>query len=623
MGVNRRFWWFNRVQFGLGWGFFSLGSVGAQTLTDTEAVEMSPLTVLSPRIANQEAIATVSTPISGLRYEPEVDLQMRNFAEGQADVAIRGGTFANTSFVLAGLPLYDPQTGHYYSEIPVAPGMLTTPQIAVGAELASGGGWNGTAGAVAYGWRPVRSGGEIGIGFGEWNTRRGDLLTGVRLNEDWAADVGISYSESDGPFADADHQMMRYSGRLQRRAEGTATDLVVGYQGKFFGWPNLYTPFNSPETEDIQTLLVAGTHRQDIGSDGSFLELGAYWRKNDDDYAFNRYAPVGPVRPFNHTTHVTAAGGRGHVVLNDADALDVRFWVLADELRSTALTFGNFYSRTHLTGGVYYHHVGTGTAGGTFDLRGGLGYDSSNRGDDALTPMIELAWEPEATIGRRFAVSYSSASQAPSYTAVAGNPDGGLFRGNSNLDRAVGRTAEIKASFDLVGWTGSVGAFYRWDDDLVDWTFRSDFWARSAAAVDLETSGIELLASRGGAHWDVVLGYTWLEKSADYHGAAVAGSFYALNFPDHRLTAAMVWRPTDAIDVRLDNEFRLQEPNSLRRNTTDEAWLSTLGIYWRPSWAKIFQLSLQIDNLWNSDFEELPAVPAAPRMVAIGARWHW
>jgi len=613
----------NRYIFALIGGGVGLVTAGGQSISQEGAVQLSPVTILSPRVANQLPVATFPTPASALRYEPAVDVQMRNFTEGQADVAIRGGTFANSNFSLGGLPLYDPQTGHYYAEIPVAPGMLSAPSIAVGADLAAGGGWNATAGAVNYDWRPVREGGEFGVGFGDWNTRRADLLTGIGLSETWAADFGASYSTSDGPFANADHEIHRYSGRLQRVVDGSATNLIIGYQDKFFGWPNLYTPFNSPETEDIQTLLIAGTHRQDWDGNGSFVEVGGYWRQNDDDYAFNRFAPVGPIRPFNHTTQVTALGGRGHVGWNDADSLDVKLWVIADELRSTALRFGKFYSRTHLTGGAYYTHGSDATAKGTFQVRSGVGYDSSNRGEDAVNPMMELSWERPEGWWRRLALSYGHTSQAPSYTAVAGNPNGGLFRGNPNLDRATSRTADLSVEFEAGEWTGTMGAFYRWDDELIDWTFRSDFWARSAAAVDLETAGFEFLARRGGERWDVVVGYTWLGKSADYGGAAVDGSFYALNFPNHRLTAAFVWRPAGEIDVRFDNEFRIQEPNSLRRNNTDETWHSTLGIYWRTPWAENLQLSLQVDNLWDSDFEELPAVPAAPRMIAAGARWRW
>lgn len=598
-------------------------TVSGQTVGDPAPIEMSEVTILSPRVANQVPVATVATPISALRFEPAVDLQARNFAEGQADIAIRGGTFANTGVVVGGVPLYDPQTAHYTSEIPVIPAMLSAPQIAVGADLATGGGWNATAGGVGYAWRPVRVGGELAVSAGEFDTRRADLVTGFSLGGGWAADVGAAYSVSDGPFANADHEIAHYSARLQHTGAGSATNLVAGYQDKFFGWPNLYTPFNSPETEDIQTLLLLGTHRQAIGDAGSFVEVGAYFRQNDDNYAYNRYAPVGPVPPYQHRTEVTAGGGRAHWELDERNSVDARLWLLADALTSTSLKFGRFYSRTHLTTGAYFNHLAPTAGGAEVSLRAGVGYDDTNRGDAALTPVIELGWAPRDGVWQKFALGYSTASQAPSYTAVAGNPAGGLFRGNPNLDRATSRTLDATARFAVAGWTGSVGTFYRWDDKLVDWTFRNGVIARFANAVDLETAGVEIFAQRSWQRLDLVLGYAWLEKQATYGSSTVDGSFYALNFPRHRLTAALIWRATEDFEVRWDNELRLQEPNPLRLNGTDDAALSTLGLYWRTPWARQLQLSVQLDNVWNSDFQEIPAVPAAPRQVAVGARWRW
>ena len=386
----------------------------------------------------------------------------------------------------------------------------------------------------------------------------------------------------------------------------------------------MYTPFNSPETEDIQTLLVAGTHRwQSQDNPEGFVEVGAYWRRNDDKYAFNRYAPVPAIPPFKHTTHVSAVGGRARWVLDDANAIEARAWLLADEIESTSLRFGEFYSRTHATVGVYFDHREDLSTGGTWSIRSGAGYDTSNRGDDAVTPVVEFAIEPSGGAWSRWVLGYSTASQAPSYTAVAGNPNGGLFRGNPDLDRAVSRTLDLAGTFALGSWTGSVGAFYRIDDELIDWTFRNDFWARSAAAVDLETYGIEVNARRSWATVGLQLGYSRLAKAEDYGGLPVDGSFYALNFPNHRLTAAIVWRIFDDIDLRMDNEYRVQEPNPLRRNDTEEAWLSSVGLFWRPSFSERLELSVQVDNLWDSDFEEIPATPAAPRLVAVGARWRW
>ncbi|MDA8528218.1 hypothetical protein N9K67_05385, partial [Opitutaceae bacterium] len=150
--------------------------------------------------------------------------------------------------------------------------------------------------------------------------------------------------------------------------------------------------FGSPETEDIQTLLLAGTHRWTTVEDG-FVEVGAYWRRNDDNYAFNRFSPVPAIPPFKHTTHVTAAGGRGRFPLDDENAIEVRLWAIADEIESTSLRFGRFYSRTHLTGGAYYDHRSDLAGGGQFTLLSGIGYDTTNRGDDAITPVIELGFD--------------------------------------------------------------------------------------------------------------------------------------------------------------------------------------------------------------------------------------
>src|SRR5690349_12581696 len=95
----------------------------------TGVVSLPEVTIYSPRVANQSPAATFAMPVSALRYEPRVDIQGRNLAEAQADVTIRGGIFENTGFRLGGATLVDPQTGHYFVEIPVAPAMLGAPEI--------------------------------------------------------------------------------------------------------------------------------------------------------------------------------------------------------------------------------------------------------------------------------------------------------------------------------------------------------------------------------------------------------------------------------------------------------------------------------------------------------------
>ena len=105
----------------------AVASVGRGQIADQSV--LPAVTVYSPRVANQSPTATFAMPVSALRFEPRVDLQSRNFAESQSDVTIRGGIFENTGFTIGAVSLFDPQTGHYFAEIPVAP-VKTIPQAA-------------------------------------------------------------------------------------------------------------------------------------------------------------------------------------------------------------------------------------------------------------------------------------------------------------------------------------------------------------------------------------------------------------------------------------------------------------------------------------------------------------
>ena len=596
-------------------------------------LDLPEVTVYSPRVANQEPVGTFAMPVSALRYEPRVDIQARNLAEGQADITIRGGIFESTGFQIGASSLIDPQTGHYFAEIPVAPALLTAPEVLTGADLA----WRttqATAGAIAYGWRPIRTGGRASVGAGEFGLWRADLYqgylapargsangsastSGLRVG----ADVAVAHSESDGAVAYGEHAFDRVNGRLQLLGSASQTDFFAGYQAKFFGWPNLYTPFNSNETEDLETVLFAANHRQDLGA-GDFVEASAYHRRNKDDYAFNRFAAVGPVHPFQHTTWVSGGAVAGRKATG-AFTLNFRGEILADELASTSLTFGRYRTRTQ-TKLALVPETSWQVAGGRTILKAGATWDRSNREDDAVSPVFEVAREYSGGGAlSRVHLSYAEVTQVASYTALNSSATAGLFRGNPNLDRASAHNLELGATGTLAGWTGQAAVFWRGDDKLVDWTFRQGVTARAANPVDIDTTGVELVARRSWRAVDLVLGYTGLTKDADYRGAAVDASFYALNYAKHRLTAALTVRFAEAFELRLDNVARLQSENLLRVVGGDDALFTSVGLAYRPRAWRGLELVAQVDNLWDSDFQEVPAVPAAGRQFSGGASYRW
>ena len=192
-------------------------------------------------------VTTYDTPVSNLEFNPRIDFQSRNMAEAQGDVTIRGGIFESTGFRIGSATLIDPQTGHYFAEIPIAPEMLTVPEVLLASENALYG-FNTSVGTINYGWTKIQSKGSATAGLGDhdFNFQRiHNAMTGSCENStswNWGAELEVSRSESSGTITNGDHDFDRLTGRVQLIGPRSQTDLFAGYQAKFFGWSNMYTP---------------------------------------------------------------------------------------------------------------------------------------------------------------------------------------------------------------------------------------------------------------------------------------------------------------------------------------------------------------------------------------------
>ena len=462
-------------------------------------VELPPVTVYSPLVANQEPVSSFATPVTALRYEPLVDVLGRNFAEIQADVTIRGGTFENTGFSLGALPIYDPQTGHYFAELPFAPAMLSAPGVRTGADNTISG-WGGTAGSIAYGWQPVRTGGFVSAGAGDNELLRGEVYSGYKSDRKLAgrtlaADAAVSYSNSNGSRDGGYHDFSRYSARVQLADDTSQTDVFAGFQTKNFGWPNLYAgrlslPAPRREREDLETSLVGVNHRVTFGADGDYFQAGAYLRRNEDHYSI----PSIGANSF-HVTDVGGAGLDGRVSVSDSTAIRYRAGAIGDELGSSSLIVGpvngRYNDRTQYYTGLFADHTLELGAERDLVLTGGANYDGSNRAGGEVSPVVEVALLSSKSAVRRVYVSYAESSQLPTYTSLNNTnfPAPGLFNGNRNLGRSTAQNIELGAELAASEWTLKTAVFYRYDDNLVDWVFDTTLPAsnRRAVAVDLDT----------------------------------------------------------------------------------------------------------------------------------------
>ena len=597
-------------------------SAGLFAQNTDEIRTLDAYVVHSGAIANETPLPSYANAVSLLSFSPRVDVQSRNFSEAQGDISIRGGTFENTGFNIGGLAIFDPQTGHYLTEVPIDPLMIGLPKIMTGFENQKHS-FNANVGSIHYDWNAVATAqGQVALSFGEnqLNTQSIYLARPLSGGEQQATlDLGIARSESEGTIAFGDHQFTRYSGRFQYRTPTSSLNLFAGYQDKFFGWPNMYTPYNVQETEDIQTLLCIVDYRTEY-SPGTAINLASYYRINWDDYEFDRDRP-GLYNPYEHKTQVAGF----HSSWSHTGSSQIEYGLSGDmffdAIDSTTLTH-SFQSRTYAQLKAY---TSIPDLVNRLDLDVSVSIFDTNRNATALNPAIRASWDltdNQSPASSACYAEYTSGSQVSGYTAI-GSARSGLFAGNPDLGLERTHNFEIGYQWQNESIAFQMAAFYRLDRDLTDWTFNFDRQnARTANAVDIDTTGFEILASRQWKHSLLSLGYTFLEKAEDYGNKNIDASFYALNYANHRVTLSLIQQLHSKLELRLDSEYRVQQDNALRRSGQD-AILAYLSLQFHPMETVNWYLRLSVENLLDSEFEEIPAVPASRRQFALQSTFSW
>jgi len=607
-------------------------SMIAGRLSGEAVYEMTPFNVTALASANTEPSTNYASLVTHLRYAPEVDLQTRGFPEGQSDVTVRGSTFEQTGFVIGGIALYDPQTGHYSAEVPFDPEMLSGPSLLLGAENGLSG-FNSNVATIAYDWAQIEDRGRLALGVGSDALNYQSLYQGVTLGSGWAVDVSAGRSEGDGTVDYGDFKMERYAGRLQYYSDdGLRIDVFAGYQDKFYGWPELYiggayAPTRFFETDDYQNLMAGFTVSQDYG-DESYVRVGGLYRELVDDYEYDRTKPQGE---FRHRTAVFSGAIDGRHYLRTGLGVDYALKVLSDDLvRSTKLTNGDtgtgndFTKRDYLKVGVTPRVEWTAGDGSQWTLLVGGSVDASSEDKGSFNPMFRLERVVVSENGSfRVFGDYSETSQVAGYTALRSSPSVGLFRGNPNLEREVTQTGELGFDLEQGAWMMTGSVFYRKDDGLTDWVYSSaSTSARSASPVDLETLGGQFRVGYTTEQVAIRLGYTGLTKDSDYGTTAMDASYYALNYARHMVDLSAGWTVVDGVELVMDLEYRHQFENALRMNG-DNGFLASVSAWWSPEIIEGLTLGVLVDNLTDDNFQEFPGTLAPGRRYSFRLEYRW
>ena len=611
----------------------------AQENRDTN--ELPTLTVLGQETANQRPVTTYETPISNLDFDPRVDFQSRNMAEAQGDISIRGGTFENTGIQLGSTTMLDPQTGHYTTELPIAPEMVGEPKVLTGADNALRG-FNSSVGTVSYLWSEMTKGGSLTVGGGDHDLnfqRIHNAITGTYGNSEdwtWGAEIESSRSESDGTITYGDHSFTRTSGRMQLLGPDSQTDLFAGYQDKFYGWPGMYTAnTGNHETEDYQIQLFLLNHRQQY--EGGFFELTGFHRILEDEFYLQRENPS--YYSANHKNFVNGFGLSGRHNVNENFTINHSAQFTYDNMKASKTIFNNNEEQWDLRQGYFtdrkyskisllpeYNYALGKDEEITYKI--GIAWDDSNRDKQRFSPIAEISWNiiESDNQSENIFLSYSESTQVLGYGAIGGPEGSGTFQSTHDLNRSISRNLELGLKLVRRHWSLNGAIFHRWDDDLVDWTYSSPtFTPRIANHADIDTFGFEVIASRQIDKFQAISSYAYLKKKENYQNANVRGSFYALNYPEHRATLGLIWDPLDVLQIRIDNEWRQQRENEIRHDTgaPNKSLLSHFAASYYPSAFDELELFVAFDKPWEKDFQDIPGIAPRGDQFSFGATYSW
>ncbi len=382
----------------MGSAFAQTDNNSSRTLLGTDT--LPEFTIIEQKTANSRPVTTYESPISNLDFDPRVDMQSRNMAEAQGDLSIRGGTFENTGIRVGSASILDPQTGHYSTELPIAPEMLTEPRVLTGAGNALHG-FNSSVGTISYQWSEITKRGSTTIGGGDHNLnfqRLHNTWTGSYQKSaewKWGAEAEISRSESDGTIPFGDHSFDRTTGRIQLIGPTSQTDFLAGYQSKFFGWPEMYAaPYGSNETEYIKTRLILLNHQQSYGN-RSHWESTVYHRRNSDHYMFNRFSPN---NNFIHETKVVSIALSGIHEIDENTAVHYAGQLTGDEIRSTKLE-NSFTDRSYYKVSILPEYIYTLGNQEELIFKIGATLDATNRDNSEVSPIAEIKWQKKDSQG--------------------------------------------------------------------------------------------------------------------------------------------------------------------------------------------------------------------------------
>lgn len=528
--------------------------------------------------------AGVSSIIEGLRLVPGLDPRARGPRDVQTDLSVRGATFGQSLVLVDGFRLNNSQTGHHNGELPVPLGAVDRIEVVYGAGSAVHGAdaLGGTINVITRRGpytTATATFGEHGYGAAEAS------LSGVGpLPADWT--ISGWGSRSSGFAFDRDFAQ---GGALVRGEAAPGLVIDVRHQRRAFGANGFYGP--SPSKEWTDQTLGGATWRR-AGASWTGVVRGAA-RVHHDHFRWDIARPG-----FAENRHRTDAG--------DVTATLTR--ELAGSRRATVgvatgadrVTSSNLGDHTYTRAGVFGELLVPIASRAT--TQAGLRVDRYSAFGTSVSPSFGAAVQATSTL--QLHASASRAFRVPTFTELYYSDPSNL--GSPDLVAEHGWSLDTGATWSRAGWVVAVSPFWRWDENVIDWTrlVATDQW-RSTNVRDVATRGLEISVDRRWRGSLARVYYSLLDVDAP---ALTVLSKYVLEYARHQGGAS--------ISTPLGHGFRAAVNVDHRHRLDGQSYQLVSARVSRQM--RRIQIFMDGTNLLNETYHEVAGVDMPGRWMTAG-----
>ena len=563
-----------------------------------------------------------------LEFVANVDIRQRGPMGIQADASIRGSSFDHVMVLINGIPLSDPQTGHFSLDMPIDAESVERIEILEGpaARVLGPGAFMGAINIV------TRKNQEdelyVSQGFGKYNLYRTHLHAGFQTGS-VSNFLSAGRSSSSGYMKNTDHTLYNvyYRGRLEK--DITSFDFQAGFQDKRFGAGGFYSPKFPGQYEETGTWFSSLKI-----STGDKVKVSPfiYWRRKNDHFLLDRDNP-----DFYENFHVTdIIGSQVNITYSgryftSGYGFDLRSEnILSNNIGidnpvpkavpgEDSIYYSKQYQRTNFaffSEYIFRLRKLTLTTGFMANMNSGF------QNKVSFFPGADLSYTVNDYLS--FFSSFNRALHLPTFTDLFYKDP--VNQGKLDLEPNRMISYEVGLRFTGSKNTLRISTFYNSGKDIVDWLW--SYENNTFSPVNLKhyqslglSTNISVTVDEPILRWPGKLGLNYSFLSIDKSGSDKVSKYYNLR---HKLSVTLAKQISGSLNMNwsISYQDRFGEAMNYRSETLD-----FIEVPYKPYWLvdglvtwnyRYLQLFAEVTNLLNSRYIDAGSAIQPGRWIKVG-----